>query len=1026
MKKYILLITLYFTNFLIHRVNAQENIEILPANINFKSPQASEMGRYGNIGNKLAVGELDLNIPLISLNTKYSKAIDVYLTYNSNGFMPFKAPGIVGMNWNLFQGGVVNRKVNAIVDEYISDSPGTKFSGFLTGVRTDPKNKYCFYDFSCLNIGGLNFGIGSNNSGRYEGEPDLFTFNFMGYSGEFMIGNDGNPVVKSSAGNLKVDVSGIVSYSTLQRYKNKPASVIVFTDDRGIRYYFGESIDAIEFTTNLSDVFHSLSSTPSVNNSWYLTRVVFPNNEVINFSYDKLNLKKSSGLDYSTDQEIERDASNNYYNRRFLRSYYFTEFSGVHSSTVNCGSNYGCLYGYNSANGYNTTNQIQKKAYIKEIAYNDQKITFTYSDRGYKFYEVDALKNGNEIVIDNIVLTNNTRQIKKIQFNYQNKGGSHPRTFLTGLSINNIENYAFDYYKTDNLPSPHTYGTDHWGYWNGTAPLQPIYPAHSIDINTGEYQIVGTEKDSNPNLADVSLLKTISYPTKGSTEFIFEPHQYSKRIERNLQTNFLQGLYNKSGIVGGARVKQIINKDSNGNILYEKNYKYTVDYNSDVSSGILNNWPRYVYAYKEYLSGTQYNTLTHWVSSNLIPASLENANIYYKKVYEIINGKGYKESYFSNFEDTSDDYSNLGMYRIVLGSGTEATAQYQFRPYNLVKNLHGIYPNSKNNFRGNLLSEKYFNNNGLLLKEIQNVFNNEIDNSINSKYVVVNHETCLFYAQNYKYFFNSPQIKKTIITDFYNTGSTSTYTEQNYEEILQNNLLSKKTVSAENVSLLTEYRYANDSGNQLMISKNMIGIPLETTTTQTRGTTTRTLSKTETIYPLNQTEANAKTSGLVLPLSLKSFDLQNPASATTEVIYDQYDSTGNILQYTTKDGISTTIIWGYNQTQPIARIEGATYTQVQSLASGIVTASDTDASAAPNNDETSLLQALDAFRNNSALSSYQITTYTYDPLIGVRSITPPSGIREVYLYDTANRLKEIRQDSQTGKVLKEFKYNYKN
>ncbi|REC69944.1 hypothetical protein DRF60_20945, partial [Chryseobacterium elymi] len=74
--------------------------------------------------------------------------------------------------------------------------------------------------------------------------------------------------------------------------------------------------------------------------------------------------------------------------------------------------------------------------------------------------------------------------------------------------------------------------------------------------------------------------------------------------------------------------------------------------------------------------------------------------------------------------------------------------------------------------------------------------------------------------------------------------------------------------------------------------------------------------------------------------------------------------------------------------------------------------------------EQSLISALDLFRNNSALSTYQITTYTYDPLIGVRSITPPSGIRELYKYDTANRLEKVIDIN--GKVLKEYKYNYKN
>nr|WP_314499912.1 hypothetical protein [uncultured Chryseobacterium sp.] len=158
-----------------------------------------------------------------------------------------------------------------------------------------------------------------------------------------------------------------------------------------------------------------------------------------------------------------------------------------------------------------------------------------------------------------------------------------------------------------------------------------------------------------------------------------------------------------------------------------------------------------------------------------------------------------------------------------------------------------------------------------------------------------------------------------------------------------------------------------------------------------------------------------------LPQSIQSsFGTGNP---DTELIYDQYDSKGNLLQYTTKDGITTSIIWGYNTTQPITKITGATYAQVSSLASAIIAASDADALDPAN--EPALINALDAFRKNPDLAAYQITTYTYDPMIGVTGITPPSGIREVYLYDTANRLKEIRENNATGKILKEFKYNYK-
>ncbi|MGX9987601.1 hypothetical protein, partial [Soonwooa purpurea] len=63
---------------------------------------------------------------------------------------------------------------------------------------------------------------------------------------------------------------------------------------------------------------------------------------------------------------------------------------------------------------------------------------------------------------------------------------------------------------------------------------------------------------------------------------------------------------------------------------------------------------------------------------------------------------------------------------------------------------------------------------------------------------------------------------------------------------------------------------------------------------------------------------------------------------------------------------------------------------------------------------------------------YQITTYSYDPLVGVRSVTPPSGLREIYIYDTAQRLKEVKRlekDGTTGsmiyRTLKENEYHYK-
>ncbi|MGO4710102.1 hypothetical protein AB4Y90_13485, partial [Chryseobacterium sp. 2TAF14] len=224
-----------------------------------------------------------------------------------------------------------------------------------------------------------------------------------------------------------------------------------------------------------------------------------------------------------------------------------------------------------------------------------------------------------------------------------------------------------------------------------------------------------------------------------------------------------------------------------------------------------------------------------------------------------------------------------------------------------------------------------------------------------------------------------------------------------------------KNVTVHSDSQVTEttYNYAHEKGNTKLINANMIGIPLETTVIKKQNSNDvgKIVSKTETKY---DNIAN------LFPSSVLSQDLQT-STMSTELTYDQYDSKGNLLQYTTKDGIVTSVIWGYNSTQPIAKITGIPYSVASGLAAAIIAASDDDALNPVN--EGTLIAALDAFRKQSALQNAQVSTYTYDPLIGVTSITPPSGIREIYKYDSANRLENIKDIN--GKLLKEFKYNYK-
>jgi len=53
-----------------------------------------------------------------------------------------------------------------------------------------------------------------------------------------------------------------------------------------------------------------------------------------------------------------------------------------------------------------------------------------------------------------------------------------------------------------------------------------------------------------------------------------------------------------------------------------------------------------------------------------------------------------------------------------------------------------------------------------------------------------------------------------------------------------------------------------------------------------------------------------------------------------------------------------------------------------------------------------------------------VTTYTYDPLIGVTSVTDPRGYTMYYEYDEFQRLEFVKDED--GNIYSENQYNYKN
>ena len=151
------------------------------------------------------------------------------------------------------------------------------------------------------------------------------------------------------------------------------------------------------------------------------------------------------------------------------------------------------------------------------------------------------------------------------------------------------------------------------------------------------------------------------------------------------------------------------------------------------------------------------------------------------------------------------------------------------------------------------------------------------------------------------------------------------------------------------------------------------------------------------------------------PKALRDGDCKNRQYAEGREDVDFYDVKGNVSQYTQENGISVTIIWGYNKTLPIAKIENATLAQV-------ATALSTTSAVLQTTYSETNLSALNGLR--SSLPNAMVTTYVHLPLIGVNTITDPKGDVSTFTYDVNNRLKNVKD--KNGNVLSEYQYHYKN
>lgn len=1003
--------------FIFINYNTLQSQVVINDPLNIKSPSVTDFIRYGNIGASLNTGTINLDIPLIEVNVKNQKPLAINLGYNSAGFIPSKRPGIVGLNWFLNVGGVITRQVKGVPDDHDGD-PATNGAfcdpnGFIVGVRKKIYNSTDVFNFNAATGYKhlqqqwlLGSGDVANVDDAYEGSPDIFSFNFNGISGTFFMGNDGLvKVITNEPNNLIIDLSGFKKQTKNTRSICYPVetSEIKITDNQGNQYIFGGEINNLEYsmligTQGVTPSRNSLL-TPTIT-SWFLREIIYSNNSHIKFLY-----RNTSGNLGSLCES--RDISVN--NPFFTLNGYVSEMS-ENTRKKSLDLSHGVMISNSSSSFSNPklSYELNKKTILDRIEGDDFVINLSYSTQSYFFniapgwfadYENKDLK------LDNLTLVNKKNEIvKSVQFDYQYQGGTNSRMFLKKITELGKTPYIFDYNVTSGFPTPTTRGVDYWGFWNGKDSQSSMIPGINY-LESGDFTYTTDAREPDINYSKQGILSKVTYPTGGYSIFEYEPHRYSRRLE-SLSTNaFLPMLNTVSGIAGGTRIRKIYDFDgiSNTNI---KEYDYVNNYSPTNSanvnySGILLQWPRYAKVLEASNNLGEYYRTASFSSISVNSPIAENSIINYAEVTEKTISNGYIVSKFSNFI-TNPDINNINFrYNDQAAPLT---------PIGLYKVMQGDYYNDAGIERGKISSKEIFNSSASLVSsEIYKY--NESPSRFNYFSTSTNNDK--IYAKANKIYYYNNYLTQKVSKLYDNTNFIATTENYNYNPVTSN-LISKSEVNSVGETIETKYSYPSDASMSsepninIFALKNITGIPIDIQTI--RGTDKIFEQKIQ--YGYDNTTGN-----LLLPQNIYS----NVGSAGIDLIvdkkitYDLYDQTGNILQYTTEKGIPVTIVWGYNNTLPIAKIENAAYSNINSsLINAAVSKSNTDT-------EANLITALNAIRNSLPLG--MVTSYTYVPLVGISTITDPKGVINYYKYDDSKRLWLVRD--QNLNVLQRYCYNYK-
>ena len=973
------------------------------------SPNSSELIKIIDTPIDEFTGQVQSIIPVYTIEDKDLK-VPVKLVYNSNGIKVDQISSCVGLGWSLEAGGVVTRIVRGNPDDQYDNSIPSSYGLFYYSDKVNIMNGTDIRDKIDYSV--------SFGSGGLDNEPDIFYFSLPGYSGRFFFDSDRN-IHFSPKQNVKI-VEHYQSGSEL-------ISAFTITTPDGNEYYFA-SIERTETNLPNDNLFHS---------SWYLTKIFTSHNTTVDFYYndeDILEKTASGELQVYYKNQWKKWSKTvipeiRYHNKRLQKIIWTGGEVNFKPST----------FVRSDVSRHSDDNHAARV--LSQIEIKDKFGDFVKAFKlSYDYFDNSGGISNDVYLYKRLKLTTVTEVglggISGGEYNFSYNNYSLPPR--------NSKERDFWGFFNDNGASTLIPNL----YFYASSNLNNFYPSQYSIIrryNSGstEYAInVGANRNINSTALQAGILKEITYPTGGRLRFTYEPNTF--RFEnRNVNGGGLR--VSKIEHLDGNVVKRTINYDysnpttgnSSGLIL---NLPVFAFQRTARGTAISNQTDLYN---KTFFSANSMTDLNFFNGSNVVYEYVrkkETGNGSVLKKFDVpeiqpnqvvlnFNGSNsltLKRSFPVNYgaRYIEYEYGSMGPHHMHYFGNIQVKDLFPYVPVaNLIWSM------------GQVLEESIYGegNPSTPLKKFE------------YKYDILDVDSVRAFKMGFSdmdvqgrlSFFHAGQYISNMVLSYYNRSdyltisaikrlaekkeitNSGTNTLSKTTEYLYNsrNFLSRVTTYDSNeINLQTRYTYPFNytwDGNysysssalifKTMVDKYIINQPIEITNIRNGKIVSSDLFTykvennivvpnihyiLEIDAPMAISFPGLSYSSLSMSSNMVRFDKSRSYKLAEQ--FNTHDNKGNLIQVINRDGITTSYLWSYDHTLPIAKLTGAKFSSTAALseAAYIGFESNEKSNNNPDNDYWSIDRSNQSFTTDAKVGKYAwYMTSTYGP---TRTVKPAS------------------------------------